>query len=122
MKVLMKQTIIKRGDIFWIDFDPAKGTEIQKKRPALVCSHDIMNENSSRIIVAPITSNLKKIYSFEYALKDHFDVKGKIMLDQIRAVDKSRVGDKLGDLSLKEMQEVESILKFVLGIQSGVFN
>jgi mRNA interferase MazF len=118
----MKQTIIKRGDIFWIDFDPAKGTEIQKKRPALVCSHDIMNENSSRIIVAPVTSNLKKIYSFEYALKDHLDVKGKIMLDQIRAVDKSRLGDKLGDLSLKEMQEVESILKFVLGIQSGVFN
>jgi mRNA interferase MazF len=113
----MKQMLIRRGDIFWIDFDPAKATEIQKKRPALVCSHDIMNENSSRIIVAPITSNLKKVYAFEYALHNHPDVKGKIMLDQIRSVDKSRLGDKLGNLSLKEMQEVEAILKFVLGIQ-----
>ncbi len=59
----MKQTIIKRGDIFWVDFDPSKATEIQKVRPSLIFSHDILNENSTRIIVAPITSNLKKVYS-----------------------------------------------------------
>ena len=61
----MKQIRIKRGDVFWVDFDPSKASEIQKKRPALICSNDIMNENSSRVIVAPITSNLKKIYSFD---------------------------------------------------------
>lgn len=113
----MKRTIIKRGDIFWVDFDPAKATEIQKKRPALVFSHDIMNDNSTRIIVAPITSNLTRVYSFEYALQNHPNVAGKIMLDQIRSIDKSRLGDRLGQLSLKEMQEIEVILKFVLGIQ-----
>lgn len=113
----MKRTNIKRGDIFWVDFDPSKATEIQKTRPSLVCSHDILNENSSRIIVAPITSNLKKVYSFEYALEDHKDVKGKIMLDQMRSIDKSRLGKKLGSLSIKEMREVDAILKFVLGLQ-----
>ena len=112
----MKQTSIRRGDIFWVDFDPSKATEIQKKRPSLVFSHDLMNENSSRIIVAPITSNIKKIYSFEYAIKDHKNVTGKIMLDQMRSIDKSRLGEKLGHFSIKEMQEIEVILKFILGI------
>jgi mRNA interferase MazF len=112
----MKPTTIKRGDIFWVDFDPSRGTEIQKKRPSLVCSHDILNENSSRIIVAPITSNLKKVYSFEYVIDNHPEVKGKIMLDQIKSLDKSRLGNIVCSLSMKEMQEIEIILKFVLGI------
>jgi mRNA interferase MazF len=113
----MKETSIKRGDIFWVDFDPSKGTEIQKTRPSLVCSHDIMNENFSRVIVAPITSNLKKVYSFEYAIENQKDIKGKIMLDQLRSIDKSRLGKKLGYLSINAMKEVDSILKFVLGLQ-----
>lgn len=113
----MKQTLIRRGDIFWVDFDPSKATEIQKKRPALICSHDILNENSNRVIVAPITSNISKIYSFEYEVKHHPSLKGKIMFDQIRSVDKSRLGKNEGSLSFKELNEIEPILKFVLGIQ-----
>lgn len=87
-----------------------------KKRPALVCSQDIINEKSTRVIVAPITSNLKKIYSFEYALPAHSFVKGKIMLDQLRAIDKSRLGSKIGALTFREMNEIEGVLKFVLGM------
>ncbi len=112
----MKKTLIKRGDVFWVDFDPAKATGIQKTRPAIICSHDILNENSSRVIVAPITSNLKKVYSFEYAIKGVAGVEGKIMLDQLRSVDKSRLGKKAGTLTFKEMQEIDAIIKFVLGI------
>lgn len=108
---------IRRGDIFWVDFDPSKATEIKKKRPALVCSHDVLNENSSRIIVAPLTSNLKKLYSFEYAIKHNSLLEGKVMLDQMRSIDKSRLGKKIDTLSLKEMQEIDLIIKFVLGIQ-----
>ena len=112
----MQQMIIRRGDIFWVDFDPSKATEIQKTRPALVCSHDILNENSARIIVALVTSNLKKVYSFEYAISGLSSLEGKIMLDQLRSIDKSRLGKKIGNLPFKEMQEIEVILKFVLGI------
>ncbi len=112
----MKQTLIKRGDIFWVDFDPAKATEIQKIRPAVICSHDILTENSSRVIVAPITSNLKKIYSFEYVVKGLSNLEGKIMLDQIKSIDKIRLGKKIGSLSLKEMQDIDVIIKFVLGL------
>lgn len=112
----MKQMTIRRGDIFWVNFDPAKASEIQKTRPALVCSHDILNDNSSRIIVAPITSNLKKVYSFEYAIKERGGVQGKIMIDQIKSIDKSRLGKKIGSLTIAEMQEIEAILKFILGL------
>jgi mRNA interferase MazF len=113
----MKQMLIRRGDIFWVDFDPAKATEIQKKRPAVVCSHDIINENSNRVIVAPITSNVKKIYSFEYLIKNMAGLEGKIMLDQLRSIDKSRLGKRVGSFSLREMQGIDVMIKFVLGIQ-----
>lgn len=112
----MKRTLIRRGDIFWVDFDPAKATEIQKTRPALICSHDILNENSHRVIVAPITSNVKKIYTFEYEIKNNPTLKGKIMFDQIRSVDISRLGKKECSLSFKELNEIEPILKFVIGV------
>lgn len=113
----MKQMIIRRGDIFWVDFDPSKATEIQKIRPALICSHDIVNENSNRVIVAPITSNMKKIYSFEYPIKNHSSLLGKIMFDQMRSVDKSRLGKKEGFFSIKEMNEIDLIIKFILGLK-----
>lgn len=110
------KTTIRRGDLFWVNFDPAKATEIQKTRPALVLSHDLLNENSSRIIVAPITSNLKKVYSFEFAIKGHSTIEGKAMLDQMRAIDKSRLGQKIGSLSPSEMDEISIILRFTLGL------
>lgn len=113
----MGQTNIKRGDIFWVNFDPSSGTETKKKRPAIVCSHDDMNENSNRVIVAPITSNQKKVYSFEYAINGPSFVNGKAMIDQLKAVDKSRIGAKIGSIPLKEMDEIDLIIKFVLGLK-----
>lgn len=108
---------IKRGDIFWVNFDPSTGTETRKKRPALVCSHDDMNENSNRVIVAPITSNLKKVYAFEYAIIDHSFINGKAMFDQLKAVDKSRIESKIGSVLLREMNEIDKILKMVMGLK-----
>lgn len=113
----MKPTSISRGDIFWVDFDPAKATETKKTRPALVCSNDIMNHNSSWIIVAPVTSNLNRVYSFEYEINGHSGIKGKIMLDQLRSIDKSRLKGKVDHLSHDEMKEVDLIIKFILGLQ-----
>ncbi|MBA2368373.1 MAG: type II toxin-antitoxin system PemK/MazF family toxin [Candidatus Protochlamydia sp.] len=112
----MKQILIKRGDIFWVDFDPAKATEIQKTGPSLVLSHDVMNDNYTRVIVAPITSNIKKIYSFDHKLHDNPHVSGKVMLHQIRTVDKTFLNKKITSLSLKEMAEIEPIIKFILGV------
>lgn len=113
----MSQTTIRRGDIFWVDLDPAKETEIQKTRPCLVISHDAMNEHYTRVIVAPITSNTKKIYPFDHKLWDDVHIQGKVLMHQLRTVDKSRFGRKISSLSLKEMHEIDVIIKLVLAIQ-----
>lgn len=112
----MKKTTIRRGDIFFVDFDPSRGTEIQKLRPALVCSTDLMNDKFHRIIVAPITSNLSKIYPFEYEIKNEI-IMGKVMFDQLRSIDKIRLGKKKGSLALNQMQEIDLILKMILNLK-----
>lgn len=113
----MKQTIIKRGDVFWVDLDPARDTEIQKTRPCVIISHDAMNDNYLRVIVAPITSNIRKIYPFDYLLKDSYGIEGKVLLHQLRTVDKNRLGEKIVNISLNEMKEIGEILEFILGLK-----
>lgn len=108
--------MIKRGDIFWVNLDPAQKTEIKKNRPCVIISHDAMNEHYTRVIVAPITSNINKIYSFDHKLHDNPLITGKVLLHQIRTVDKSRLGKKITNLSLKEMSEIDLVLKLVLAI------
>ena len=110
----MKKTNIRRGDIFFIDFDKEQ-SDMLKTRTALICSHDLLNENASRIIVAPITSNLSKIFSFEYVIKNEY-IQGRIMFDQVRSISKSRVLNKIYTLSLSDMNQVDMILKQILGI------
>lgn len=113
----MKQTIIKRGDVFWVDLDPARDMEIQKNRPCVIISHDAMNDNYTRVIVAPITSNIKKIYPFDYLLKGSYEMKGKVLLHQLRTVGKNRLGKKIVTISLSEMKEINEILEFILGLK-----
>lgn len=105
----------RRGEVYWVRLDPAIGTETKKTRPALIVSNDIGNEVSSRVIVAPITSQTEKVYPFE----SQISLKGsdsKVMLDQIRVVDKRRLGEKMTDLSASEMREVDNALKLVLAL------
>lgn len=113
----MRETSIKKGDIYWVDFDPAKETETKKRRPAVICSSTLYNDNSKRVIVAPITSNIKRVYtSLELEIKNK--VVGKVMVDQIRTVDKSRLSSKkISSLSIKEMEQIDEILKSILSMK-----
>jgi len=61
---------IKKGDIVWVQYDPSQGTEVKKRRPSVVLSSNILNENHCRILVAPITSKLKKLYPFEFKIEN----------------------------------------------------
>ena len=105
----------RRGDIYWVNFDPTVGGETKKRRPALVVSNDIGNEMSSVIMVAPITSKVKAVYPFE--VKISLGGKpGKIMLNQCRAVDKSRLDKKISAIDKEMMSSVEDALKVVFGL------
>ena len=105
----------RRGEIYWVKLDPAIGTETKKTRSSLIVSNDVGNEVSSRVIVAPITSKTNKVYPFEAEIE--FNQKQcKVMLDQIRVIDKRRLGGKIIELSNTEMKDVNASLKLVLGL------
>lgn len=92
--------MVKRGEVYWINLDPTIGTEIRKTRPALIISPDDMNAVLPRVIVAPLTSKGQPL-----GCRPEVEFKGKpsrILLDQIRTVDKQRLGAKMGDIALEQ--------------------
>lgn len=105
----------KRGDVYWVLLDPSIGHETRKTRPCLVVSNDKGNEHSHTVLIAPITSKTKKLYSFEAKVsisgKD-----GKIMLDQCRAVDKSRLGKMECHVDNGVMADVDEAIRIVFGL------
>lgn len=105
----------KRGDVYWISLDPALGSETQKTRPCVIISNDAQNKKSSRIIIAPITSNASKIYPFE-APVDVMGREGKAMLDQLRGVDKARLGKYVTSFDSQTMFAIDTALKIALGL------
>ena len=105
----------KRGDIYWVSLDPTLGSEIRKTRPALVISNDIGNELSSRVVVAPITSSVHKIYPFQVKVELEGKI-CKILLDQIRTVDKARLKNKMLSLPSQLMQQVGTAIQVSLGL------
>ena len=87
---------VRRGEVYWVNLDPTVGTEIRKTRPALVVSPDDMNAALPRVIVAPITSKGQPLGCRPELV---FDGKpARILLDQIRCVDKIRLVRKMGDI------------------------
>jgi mRNA interferase MazF len=106
---------MKRGSVWWVAFDPAIGTEICKTRPAVIISNDISNQYISRVVVVPLTSNIKNIYPGE-ALITLKGVQSKVMSNQIMTADKSRLQSKLGDLSKTDLYIVENAVRIQLGL------
>ena len=105
---------IRRGEIFLVNFDPTVGAEAKKTRPALVISNDINNEHSPIVSISPITSNVKRVYSFEVEIPQGFGglkTRSKVMINQTRAVDKIRLLKQLGHLPDKIMVQVDQALK-----------
>ncbi|MDR0676745.1 MAG: type II toxin-antitoxin system PemK/MazF family toxin [Elusimicrobiota bacterium] len=106
---------MKRAEIYWVSLDPTIGTETKKTRPALILSNNICNTHLTRLIIAPITSNTDKIFAFEAKIIVNCK-QNKVMLDQIRVVDKTRIGGYIGKITDKELIEVEKSLKLVLDL------
>lgn len=104
-----------RGEVWWVEFDPAVGSEIRKTRPAVIVSNDAANRNLSRVVVVPVTSNTGRQYPGE-ALVTVGGQSSKAMADQIMAADKSRLRSQLGTLSRAEMLAVEDAIKVHLAL------
>ena len=90
---------ISRGEVYWVNLDPVVGREIQKPRPALVVSPDDLNQALPRVIIAPLTSagrpmGCRPVVTFQ-------GKSARILLDQLRCVDKIRLGKKMGKVDVK---------------------
>jgi mRNA interferase MazF len=85
---------VARGEVYWVNLDPTVGSEIQKTRPALVLSPDDMNAALPRVIIAPITSAGRPLGCRPEVV--FLNKNARILLDQLRCVDKVRLGKKMG--------------------------
>ncbi len=111
---------VKRGDIWTVNLDPTIGHEIKKLRPAVIIQNDIGNKYSSMTIVAPITSqHTEKVFPIEVLItKENAEIEkvSKVLLNQIRAVDKERLIRRVGKLNEETLEKVDYALKISLGI------
>ena len=111
---------IKRGDILLVNLDPTIGHEIKKSMPAVIIQNDVGNKYSPITIIAPITSqNIEKVYPIEVLLLQRIsglEKNSKVLLNQIRAIDKRRVIKKLGRVDKETMAEIDNSIKISLGL------
>ena len=115
----MTQQRFRRGDIWTVDLEPVVGSEQGKVRPALIIQNDIGNQYSPVLIVAALTSGGDARYDVQVEVKApeggvHHD--SIVLLNQIRTVDKRRVGRYWGHLSAQTMQRVDEAIKISLGL------
>jgi len=109
----------KQLEILWIDLDPTKGAETQKKRPCVVIQSDLVNRNSRTLIVAPFLPNHKDwpfAVNITPSKENGLDKDRHVNLKQMRAIDISRVANRLGFLEGPYQLEIEKSLKIVFGI------
>jgi mRNA interferase MazF len=102
--VVKSARLIRRGDVFWINLDPTIGTEICKTRPGLVVSPDDMNAVLPRVIIAPLTSKGQALGCRPEVTFDNQPA--RILLDQLRCVDKVRLLGKMGEIEIAAWHRV----------------
>lgn len=106
---------MKRGEVWWVNFDLAVGGEIRKQRPAAIISNDAANKHLNRVQVVPLTSQIGQIYPSEAPITLN-GKPGKAMADQLTTVSKERLLNRAGVLTQNEMRLIETAIKVQLNL------
>ena len=104
-----------RGDVWWVDLEPTRGSEINKRRPCVILSVDPLNQRRRTVVVIPLSTSPVAHPPLTVAV----NVGGKTavaVLDQIRATAKERFANRMGALSAAEMETIEDGLREILGL------
>ena len=106
---------MNRGEVWWVDFDPARGGEIRNRRPAVIISNNFSNRHLNRVQVVPLTSSVSRLFPSE-AYVTFNGQPGKALADQLTTVSKLRLLDCGGELSPEDMRDVEEVVRLQLGL------
>jgi mRNA interferase MazF len=115
-------SLMQRGEIWQVDFDPARGTDANKRRPAVIVSNDRANATATRlqrgvVTVVPVTSNVTNVYPFQVLLPattTGLTVDSKAQAEQIRSVATQRLQHRIGRVSADELAQLDQALRLHL--------
>ena len=112
----MRKLKITRGEIWMVDLGYGEGSEQRGKKPCLVIQNDVGNNFSSTTVVVPITSKSKNFNRTHVTLEKELLIPSSVLCEQVRVVDKIRLLNKIGNVGIQKMREIEQAMMLQLGI------
>jgi len=115
---------MRRGDVVWVDLEPVRGSEANRRRPAVVVSNDGANQMAQQlgrgvITVVPVTTNTATVFPFQVLLparRCHLARTSKAQAEQVRSVAIERIGAVAGDLPPDLLDDLDAALRLHLGL------
>jgi mRNA interferase MazF len=117
-------SMMRRGDVYWVDLEPVKGSEADKTRPAVIVSNDAANRAAERsrrsvVTVVPITSNIDRVFPFQTLIRAAdcgLASDSKAQAEQVRTVATERLHSRIGHLPRATLQSLDGALRLHLAI------
>lgn len=115
---------MRRGDIHLVDLEPARGSEADKRRPAVIVSNDVANTTATRlgrgvVTVVPLTSNVARVFPFQVLLpasRTGLAHDSKAQAEQIRSVAVERIGGRIGLVPAPLLAKIDEALRIHLDL------
>lgn len=115
---------MRRGDVVWVDLEPVRGSEANKRRPAVLVSNDGANSTAQSlgrgvVTVVPLTTSIGKVFPFQVSLPAEscgLPRSSKAQAEQIRSITIERVGDVAGHVPPDLLRQVEDAVRLHLGL------
>ncbi|MDR1921029.1 MAG: type II toxin-antitoxin system PemK/MazF family toxin [Candidatus Adiutrix sp.] len=106
---------MRRGEVWWVNFDPSEGMEMQKRRPAVILTVNALNMARGTVVVVPLSTSAKPHPPIVLSLPSAGHQSAAVC-DQLCAADKRRFGKKICDLSSRDLTELTNAVKIILGL------